>query len=265
MGTVNLLEAVRAVRRRSRRSVVVTSDKCYREPRRRAAPSARTTPLGGRDPYSASKGCAELVTAAYAASFFADGAAAVATARAGNVIGGGDWAADRIVPDCVRALDGGPARRGAQSRTPCARGSTCSSRSPATCCSASALLRDGHAAAGAWNFGPAPDDGALTVRWVVERFIEEWGAGSWVTPDGGEASRTKRDCLSLDSAKARARLGWAPVWDSAEAVRRTAAWYRGYHGDPRQSRRAPRRGSERVRRRERGRRCGCRLQKGRRS
>jgi CDP-glucose 4,6-dehydratase len=100
-----------------------------------------------------------------------------------------------------------------------------------------ALLRDGHAAAGAWNFGPAPGDGALTVRWVVERFIEEWGAGSWATPERREAQPHEAQQLRLDSAKAGARLGWAPLWRAPEAVRRSAVWYRGYHEDPRESRR----------------------------
>ena len=111
MGTVNLLEAVRASDSVAA-TVVVTSDKCYRN-REDGRPFVEDDAMGGRDPYSASKGCAELVTAAYGASFFADGAAAVATARAGNVIGGGDWAPDRIVPDCVRALTADRARGGA--------------------------------------------------------------------------------------------------------------------------------------------------------
>lgn len=234
MGTVNLLEAVRAGDTVAA-TVVVTSDKCYRN-REDGRPFVEDDAMGGRDPYSASKGCVELVTAAYSASFFAVGASAVATARAGNVIGGGDWASDRIVPDCVRALT---ADQPVVVRNPGAVRPWQHVLEPLAgyLLLGEALLRDGDAAAGAWNFGPAPDDGALTVRWVVERFIEEWGAGSWVAPEGGEVQPHEARLLSLDSAKARARLGWAPVWDSAEAVRRSAEWYRGHHGDPRRSRR----------------------------
>jgi CDP-glucose 4,6-dehydratase len=234
MGTVNLLEAVRAGDSVAA-AVVVTSDKCYRN-REDGRPFVEDDAMGGRDPYSASKGCAELVTAAYAASFFANGAAAVATVRAGNVIGGGDWAPDRIVPDCVRALT---ADQPVVVRNPDAVRPWQHVLEPLAgyLLLGEALLRGGHTAAGAWNFGPAPDDGALTVRWVVERFIEEWGAGSWVTPERREAQPHEAQQLRLDSAKAGARLGWAPVWRAPEAVRRSAVWYRGHHEDPRQSRR----------------------------
>ena len=233
MGTVNLLEAVRACDSVAA-VVVITSDKCYRN-LEDGRPFVEEDAMGGRDPYSASKGCAELVTAAYAASFFAGDGAAVATARAGNVIGGGDWAADRIVPDCVRALTeclpivvrNPDAVRPWQHVVEPLAGYLLLGGS---------LLADGHASEGAWNFGPAIGEGTLTVRWVVERFIREWGSGSWATPRGGAAQPHEAGYLSLDSAKAASGLGWAPVLDAPEAVRRTAAWYRGHHEDPRQAR-----------------------------
>ena len=229
MGTVNLLEAVRASDSVAA-AVVVTSDKCYRN-REDGRPFVEDDAMGGRDPYSASKGCAELVTAAYAASFFADGAAAVATARAGNVIGGGDWAPDRIVPDCVRALTAG---QPVVVRNPDAVRPWQHVLEPLAgyLLLGEALLRDGHAAAGAWNFGPAPDDGALTVRWVVERFIEEWGAGSWVTPERGEAQPHEAHLLESRQRQGEARdSGWAPVWDAR--ARRCDARRRGTGGTTR--------------------------------
>lgn len=227
MGTVDVLEAVRACDDVSA-VVVVTSDKCYDNAETGNA-FREEDPMGGRDPYSASKGCAELVTSAYRASFFgAPGSAAVATARAGNVIGGGDWASDRIIPDCVRALEAGEpvfvrkpdaVRPWQHVLEPLAGYLVLGAR----------LLADGLAYGGPWNFGPTDDNAARPVRWVVERFLKEWGTGSWTTPDGTTAQPHEAQRLSLDSSKARGRLGWAPVWDAATAVRLTAAWYRDYH------------------------------------
>jgi CDP-glucose 4,6-dehydratase len=209
--------------------IVVTSDKCYQN-HEDERPFRETDAMGGRDPYSASKGCAELVTAAYRESFFADGAA-VASARAGNVIGGGDWAADRIIPDSVRALAAGKpivvrnpdaVRPWQHVLEPLAGYLWLGAR----------MLREGRRYEGAWNFGPTDQAGDHSVRWVVERFLGEWGTGSWVSaattgPKPHEAQR-----LSLDSAKAREQLGWAPAWDAQVAVRRTASWYRDYYRSP---------------------------------
>jgi CDP-glucose 4,6-dehydratase len=223
MGTVNVLEAARACDSVAA-VVVVTSDKCYRN-LEEGRPFVEDDAMGGRDPYSASKGCAELVTASYAASFFGAGPRAVASARAGNVIGGGDWAADRIVPDCVRALAAGEA---IVVRNPAAVRPWQHVLEPLSgyLCLGAALLDDGRRYEGPWNFGPSPDDGVQSVRWVVERFLEEWGAGSWTTPEDTEPQPHEAAYLSLDSAKSMDGLGWAPVWSAAEAVGRTAAWYR---------------------------------------
>jgi CDP-glucose 4,6-dehydratase len=221
MGTVNLLEAAR-VCPSVRGVIIVTTDKCYRNDER-GRPFVEDDPLGGHDPYSASKGCAELVTAAYAASFFTDRDVTVASARAGNVIGGGDWASDRIVPDCVRALGAG---RPVEVRNPGAVRPWQHVLEPlAGYLLLGARSLEGPAPIGAWNFGPAPGD-ALSVRWIVERFLEVWGEGSWQgSLDTAEPQPHEADLLTLDSAKAARELGWRPVWDAGEAVRRTAAWY----------------------------------------
>jgi CDP-glucose 4,6-dehydratase len=232
MGTVNVLEAARACPS-VQAVVVISSDKCY-ENNETGRPFLETDPMGGRDAYSASKGCTELVTAAYRDSFLANGAA-VATARAGNVIGGGDWAADRIIPDCVRAM---AIDQPIVVRNPDAVRPWQHVLEPLSgyLGLGAALLRDGHRYAEAWNFGPVAEDGERPVRWVVERFLEEWGGGTWVTPDDARGRFHEALRLSLDSTKARDRLGWAPVWTPDVAVRRTAAWYHEYYRAPARAR-----------------------------
>jgi CDP-glucose 4,6-dehydratase len=233
MGTVNVLEAARACPS-VRAVVIVTSDKCYQNHESGDA-FRETDPMGGRDPYSASKGCAELVTAAYRESFFADDAraatAAVASVRAGNVIGGGDWAADRIIPDCVRALAAGEP---IVVRNPDAVRPWQHVLEPLSgyLWLAALMLRDGPRYQGAWNFGPTDGDGARSVRWVVERFLEEWGSGSWVTPADAGPQPHEAHALRLDSAKAHEQLDWSPAWDAQTAVRQTASWYREYYRAP---------------------------------
>ena len=225
MGTVNVLEAARACPS-VRAVVVVTSDKCYQN-LETGRPFRETDAMGGRDPYSASKGCAELVTAAYRESFFAGGAA-VASVRAGNVIGAGDWAADRIIPDCVRALAAGVP---SVVRNPDAVRPWQHVLEPLSgyLWLAARMLRDGRRYDGAWNFGPIDQGGDQPVRWVVDRFLEEWGSGSWITPADAGRQPHEAHRLSLDSSKAREELGWAPVWDARTAVRQTASWYREFY------------------------------------
>ena len=225
MGTANVLEAARACDS-VRAVVVVTSDKCYQN-LETGRPFREIDSMGGRDPYSASKGCAELVTAAYRESYFANGAA-VASARAGNVMGGGDWAADRIVPDCARALAAGEP---IVVRNPDAVRPWQHVLEPLSgyLWLAALMLRDGRRYEGAWNFGPRNTAGDKPVRWVVERFLEEWGSGSWTTPADAGRQPQEAHHLRLDSARARKQLGWAPVWDARTAVRQTASWYREYY------------------------------------
>jgi len=229
MGTVNVLEAARGCGSVAA-VVVVTSDKCYQNIEAGRA-FREDDPMGGRDPYSASKGAAELATAAYRASYFSHaGSAHVASVRAGNVIGGGDWALDRIIPDCVRALTSGEP---IFVRNPDAVRPWQHVLEPLSgyLQLASLMMGNGGAFDEPWNFGPTEADAARPVRWVVERFLEEWGSGSWRGPDAAPAEPHEAHRLSVDSTKARERLGWAPVWDARSAVRHTAAWYRDHaHG-----------------------------------
>ncbi len=219
-GTANLLEAVRKTPS-VRVCQVITSDKCY-ENLEREAPYRETDALGGRDPYSASKACAELVVASYRRSFFQDGVS-LASVRAGNVIGGGDWAEDRIVPDCVRSL---------------MRGKPIVVRNPASVrpwqhvldpLSGYLTLAAAQAAAPrrnaeAWNFGPSAE-ASLTVGQLADRVVAAWGSGKWINA-GADGQPHEAGLLKLDCAKARQRLGWRPLFDADEAIARMVAWYR---------------------------------------
>lgn len=221
MGTVNVLEAVR--RTPSVRAVVnVTSDKCY-DNRDQGRPFREDDPMGGHDPYSSSKGCAELVADAYLRSYFAarpDGAR-LASARAGNVIGGGDWGEDRLVPDLMRgALAGDPI----PVRNPDAVRPWQHVLNPLSgyLCLAQALHSSAEYA-GAWNFGPALEE-ARPVRWLVERITGLWpGELRWELDPGPHPHEARM--LALDSTKARERLGWTPAWDLDAALAHTVAWY----------------------------------------
>jgi CDP-glucose 4,6-dehydratase len=219
MGTVHLLEAVR--QNDSVRAVVsVTTDKCY-ENREWPWGYRENEPLGGCDPYSNSKACAELVSAAYRTSFLADSGVALATARAGNVIGGGDWAADRLLPDLLRALDAGE---------------TLIIRSPGAIrpwqhvleplsgylALAEALVASGVQAAEAWNFGPVDDD-ARPVGWILEHLAASVPELRWQCDSAAQPHEA--NYLKLDSSKARTQLGWAPRWRLDKALDMTVAWH----------------------------------------
>jgi CDP-glucose 4,6-dehydratase len=232
MGTVHLLEAVRAAEG-VRAVVVVTTDKCY-ENREWAWPYRETDALGGHDPYSNSKAASELVAAAYRSSYFppadlARHGVGVATARAGNVIGGGDWAEDRLVPDLIRGFGRGErvvirhpgaVRPWQHVLEPLAGYLTLAQR-----------LHGGDAGAcEAWNFGPAEDD-AQPVAFLADRLAERWGDGAgWVHQPGEHPHEA--NVLRLDWSKARLRLGWRPRWDLEATLERTAAWYRGFADEP---------------------------------
>jgi len=237
MGTVNILDAVRSLERPCA-VIIVTSDKCHDNSA--GQPShMETDPLGGSDPYSASKAAAEIVTAAYRKSFFSAGYAAtslakrgvkVASARAGNVIGGGDWAADRIVPDAVRAL---------------ASGETIALRNPGSIrawqhvleplsgyltLAARMLSSDDAALCSGWNFGPSAADEA-TVEKLAEGLCRAWGNGEWRSA-GASLQFAEERTLRLSSERARTQLGWVPRWTFSEAVERTARWYRAFYEHP---------------------------------
>jgi CDP-glucose 4,6-dehydratase len=233
MGTVHLLEAVR--RCPSVRAVVnVTTDKCY-ENREWPWGYRENEPMGGFDPYSSSKGCSELVTAAYRQSYFTKPPnlqtlnpqsmrlPAVATARAGNVIGGGDWATDRLIPDIVRSLlTDEPVRI----RNPHAIRPWQHVLEPLSgyLRLAQCLYEQGTDYAEGWNFGPADDD-AKPVEWIVNRMCEQWGNGARYEVDAGDHPH-EAHYLKLDCSKARMRLGWQPRWNLENTLLTIIEWVR---------------------------------------
>lgn len=222
MGTVNLLEAVRNTPS-VKSIVIVTSDKCY-ENREWVWPYREDEAMGGYDPYSSSKACAEIVTAAYRRSFLEAAGVGVASARAGNVIGGGDWAADRLLPDFFRALDAGQplvirapnaVRPWQHVLEPLSGYLTLAER----------LSADRAAFAEAWNFGPADGD-ARPVGWIVERLTAARQGASWQLDKNPQLHEA--GYLKLDSSKARARLGWQPRWNLQAALGKTMEWHQGW-------------------------------------
>lgn len=223
MGTVNLLEAARTVPG-VRVVVNVTSDKCY-ENREWDWGYRENEAMGGHDPYSSSKGAAEIVTGAYRRSFFADpNGPQLASGRAGNVIGGGDWGEDRLVPDVMRAVLAGEAVR---VRNPNAIRPWQHVINPLSgyLVLAQALWED-PAAADGWNFGPA-DEEAQPVGALVERLADLWPERvRWTVDDGPHPHEAHY--LKLDSSKARGRLGWRPLAPLDAALTATADWYREY-------------------------------------
>jgi CDP-glucose 4,6-dehydratase len=226
LGTANLLEAVRSAG--SVRAVVaVATDKVYQN-REAGLPFREDDPLGGDDPYSGSKAAAEIVVASFRSSYFGPGRhpARIATARAGNVIGGGDWARDRLVPDCLQAFQAGAAVR---LRSPDAVRPWQHVLEPLSgyLRLATRLLEDdGPELARAWNFGPAPDE-VETVGAVADQVAAFWGDTARVereeTPAWHEAG-----VLRLDSSAARSVLGWAPAWSLGEALAATVEWHQAW-------------------------------------
>jgi CDP-glucose 4,6-dehydratase len=223
MGTVNLLEAVRHTPG-VKAVVVVTTDKCY-ENREWVWGYRENEPMGGHDPYSNSKGCAELVTSAYRRSFLQDQNVAVATARAGNVIGGGDWAADRLIPDIIRAFD---LNQPVVIRNPHATRPWQHVLEPLSgyLTLAEHLYTQGQAFAEGWNFGPQDDD-AQPVQWIVEHMVTSWGNGASWQLDGGTHPH-EANYLKLDISKAKVRLNWQPRWPLATALEKITAWHQTY-------------------------------------
>jgi CDP-glucose 4,6-dehydratase len=225
-GTVNLLEAVRQVPS-VKACVIVTSDKCYVN---REWPWAyrETDRLGGQDPYSASKACVELVVDAYRSSFFKkagteDRVLGLGSVRAGNVFGGGDWAPDRVVPDCVRALS---TRQPIKIRKPEAMRPWQHVLELASGCLwlAVNLWQEPQRFSSAWNFGPASEDW-YSVRDLVKMVVAEWGNGAWL--DASEPSPAhEAGLLRLSIDRAQTLLHWMPVWKLQTAVQRTTAWYK---------------------------------------
>ena len=228
MGTVHVLEAARQAGC-VRAIINVTSDKCY-ENREWVWGYRESEPMGGYDPYSNSKGCAELVAAAYRDSYFnprnfAAHGVALASARAGNVIGGGDWAEDRLIPDIMRAIT---RNKPVNIRNPHAVRPWQHVLEPLSgyLLLAQKLYEEGAAYAEGWNFGPGDED-AKPVQWIVESLTGYWGEGaSWVL-DSGEHPH-EAHYLKLDCSKAKARLGWHPRWHLDEALGRIVDRHRNY-------------------------------------
>ena len=225
MGTASVLEAVRHIDS-VRAVLVITTDKCY-ENREWEWPYRETDRLGGYDPYSNSKACAELVVSAYRNSFFNPRnfnhhGVAIASARAGNVIGGGDWADDRLVPDVIRAF---AEQRTVSIRNPHAIRPWQHVLEPLRgyLTVAESLCEAGTTNDGAWNFGPEQSD-AQSVEWVVRKLAELWGNGAqWMKEDSVRPHEAQN--LRLDCSKAAVRLGWRPVLRLKDAVEMTVSWY----------------------------------------
>jgi CDP-glucose 4,6-dehydratase len=227
MGTVHVLEEARLTKS-VRAVVIVTSDLCY-ENRDWFWGHREDDPLGGHDPYSASKACAELAASAYIRAFFQESKTAIATARTGNVIGGGDWAEDGLIPDIVRAIiseeqitirNGAVVHAWQHVLEPVG----------AYLLLAQRLYESGQAYSGRWNFGPN-DDNVKTVRVIAEAFIEHWGTGEiWLGSE--DSTATGQEAVRLDTKKARTQLGWKPVLNFGETVAWTTDWYRAFHADP---------------------------------
>ena len=224
MGLVHLYEAIRAAGGVSA-CVNVTSDKCY-ENKEWTYGYRESDAMGGYDPYSSSKGCAELVTSAYRRSFFQDLGLSLASARAGNVIGGGDWARDRLIPDILRAIGEG---RPVQIRNPSAVRPWQHVLEPLSGYLELAQRLSGEGGerfAQGWNFGPSPED-TRPVQWIVEKLIQHWGAGaSWQkdTIDGPHEAHS----LSLDCLKAYRELNWRPQWSISKAIEQIVDWQKAY-------------------------------------
>ena len=226
MGTVNLLEAIRQAP--TVRAVVnVTTDKCY-ENKEWLWGYREDEPMGGFDPYSSSKGCAELVTSAYRRSYFESSKnspvhVALASARAGNVIGGGDWAEDRLIPDIIRAIGEG---KSVKIRNPQSTRPWQHVLEPLSgyLDLAERLYLEGDAVAEAFNFGPVEGD-AKPVEWIVETIANEWGDGaSWYLDT--DSHPHEAHYLKLDCSKARSKLGWAPRWGLEQTIRSIVSWHK---------------------------------------
>lgn len=223
LGTVNVLDSVRRLTE-ARACLVVTSDKCY-DNREWVWPYRENEPMGGKDPYSSSKGCAELVVAAYRASFFDEHGRGLASARAGNVIGGGDWSEDRLIPDIVRSFSQGEDAliRHPDSIRPWqhvleALGGylTLVER----------LWGDPELYGDGWNFGPN-EEGSVPVRWIVDALATRWGEGAGWRRDTNSGP-DEAHLLKLDSSKARNQLGWIPKLTIEQTLEWIVAWHRAH-------------------------------------
>jgi len=225
MGTVNLLEAVRHTP--GVKAVLnITTDKCY-ENNEWVWGYRENEPMGGHDPYSSSKGCAELVSAAYRHSFLHEAGIALATARAGNVIGGGDWAKDRIVPDAMRAFI---AKQPLQVRNPASIRPWQHVLEPLAgylqLCQK--LVDEPEQFSEGWNFGPGEED-AQPVSLLADIMVKSWGEDAGWQKQGDKKQLHEAQYLKLDCSKAKSRLQWTPQWRLEYALQKSVAWYKAWH------------------------------------
>ena len=225
MGTVHVLESVRVIDT-VRATVVVTTDKCY-ENKEWVWSYRENEAMGGYDPYSNSKGCAELVTSAYRQSYFSNPISTnqVASVRAGNVIGGGDWSEDRLIPDAIKAFE---KNKPLMIRNPLATRPWQHVLEPLAgyLILAQALYEQGSAFASAWNFGPRDEDNR-SVQEVVELFISGWREKVRWEKEGLEQPH-EANLLKLDCSKAQAQLGWIPKWSLETAIQKILEWQKAY-------------------------------------
>jgi len=224
MGTVNVLEAARYTPN-LKSVVIITTDKCY-ENHEWEWGYRENEPMGGHDPYSNSKGCAELVVSAYQRSFFhTPDTAAVASARAGNVIGGGDWAEDRLIPDILRAFE---KQQSVIIRNPLSTRPWQHVLEPLSgyLVLAQRLWQDGKAFAEGWNFGPKDDD-CQPVQWILDKMVHFWGDGAHYEIDKSEQPH-EANFLKLDCSKAAMHLKWHPKWRLEQTLEQIVHWHRAW-------------------------------------
>jgi CDP-glucose 4,6-dehydratase len=231
IGSLKVLEAVRCSPG-VKSCVCITSDKCY-ENQEWVYAYRENDSMGGHDPYSASKGAAEIAISSYRRSFLNSKSGrdiSISSVRAGNVIGGGDWAEDRIIPDCIRALT---FKKPLIVRNPHAIRPWQHVLDPLSgyLMLAARMVQKPEHFAGAWNFGPLSTNN-VPVRSLVEAFIKEWGSGSWQdASDNGNAEPHEANLLRLDCTKANNILGWMPIYSIPEGIKMTADWYRAYYNE----------------------------------
>jgi CDP-glucose 4,6-dehydratase len=225
MGTVHVLDSTRNIDSICA-TLVVTTDKCY-ENKEWVWGYRENEPMGGFDPYSNSKGCAELITAAYRQSYFssAESNNKVASARAGNVIGGGDWSEDRLIPDAIKAFE---AKLPLMVRNPLATRPWQHVLEPLSgyLVLAQALYSQGASFASGWNFGPRDEDNR-SVKDVIDLFIAQWDGKARWEKEGSEQPH-EANLLKLDCSKASSQLGWAPRWNLETAIEKIAEWQKAY-------------------------------------
>ena len=225
MGTLHVLEGIRSVDS-VRSAVMITTDKCYQN-KEWVWGYRETDTLGGHDPYSSSKAAAELLISSYRESYFpqdkyGEHKTAIASARAGNVVGGGDWADDRLIPDIIRAFQNNKEVfiRNPKSTRPWQHVLEPLSGYLEL---SEQLYKEGYKFAGAWNFGPI-DEGARSVEWILEKLVELWGNGaSWINDDTNHPHEA--NYLKLDCSKANNELNWHPKWDLSQTLLKIVEWH----------------------------------------